>query len=31
VDDILKRGEDIEEKAMAAEAGIIALVNEKIR
>jgi len=31
VDDILKRGEELEQKAMAAEAEIIALVNGKIK
>jgi glutamate formiminotransferase/formiminotetrahydrofolate cyclodeaminase len=31
VDDVLKRGEEIEKQAMAAEAEVIALVNEKIR
>jgi glutamate formiminotransferase/formiminotetrahydrofolate cyclodeaminase len=31
VDDILKRGEEIEKKAIATEAEIITLVNEKIR
>jgi glutamate formiminotransferase/formiminotetrahydrofolate cyclodeaminase len=31
VDDVLKRGEEIEKQAMAAEGEVIALVNEKIR